>query len=162
MWALSWTQSTLECFRVPLLSLRQNECCWWANRIFPSEKIRSNLEKFLLFLPNNMTIGSGPSASYSYYCSLMCQWPRPTWTTNLLNVVATLQLAVVTLCISVWTKHICLVESSIQSVTEAKGEGLGAGQWGVPTILNCRSMTAKRFFQLEILFSPANSVLLQV
>ena len=42
--------------------------------------------------------------------------------------------------------QLCLysgVEGSIQSVAEAKGEGLGAGQWGVPKILNCRSMMAK-------------------
>ena len=45
------------------------------------------------------------------------------------------------------------VEGSIQSVTDAKGEGLGAA----PTILNWRRIMAK-----QLLFSPANSVLLQV
>ena len=48
------------------------------------------------------------------------------------------------------------VEGSIQSVTEAKGEGLGAGPRRAPTILNWRRM-AKQSFVL-----PANSVLLQV
>ena len=37
------------------------------------------------------------------------------------------------------------VEGRIQSVTDAKGEGLGAGQRCVPTILNCRRMMAKHF-----------------
>ena len=49
------------------------------------------------------------------------------------------------------------VEGSIQSVTDAKREGLGAGQQCTLTILNCRSMMAK-----QSLFLPANSVLLQV
>ena len=49
------------------------------------------------------------------------------------------------------------VEGSIQSVTEAKGEGLGACPLRAPTILNWRRMMAK-----SSLFYPANSVLLQV
>ena len=49
------------------------------------------------------------------------------------------------------------VEGSIQSMTEAKGEGLGACPWRLHTILNCRRMMAK-----QSLFSPANTVLLQV
>ena len=49
------------------------------------------------------------------------------------------------------------VEGSIQSVTEAKGEGLGAGPRRAPTILNWRRIMAKQSFVL-----PANSVLLQV
>ena len=49
------------------------------------------------------------------------------------------------------------VEGRIQSVTEAKGEGLGAGPRRAPTILNWRRMVAKQSFVL-----PANSVLLQV
>ena len=49
------------------------------------------------------------------------------------------------------------VEGSIQSVTEAKGEGLGAGPRRAPTILNWRRIMARQSFVL-----PANSVLLQV
>ena len=48
------------------------------------------------------------------------------------------------------------VEGHIQSVTEAKEKGLGAGPLRAPTILNCRRMMAK-----QSLFSHANSVLLQ-
>ena len=42
-------------------------------------------------------------------------------------------------------------------MTDAKGEWLGAGPWGAPTILNVRRMMAN-----QSLFSPASSVLLQV
>ena len=48
------------------------------------------------------------------------------------------------------THHFSGDEGRIQSVTDAKGEGLGAGPWRAP-------MMAKQFF-----VSPANSVLLQV
>ena len=48
-------------------------------------------------------------------------------------------------------------EGRIQSVTDAKGEGLGAGPRRAPTILNCGRMMAKQSF-----VSPANSVLTQV
>ena len=49
------------------------------------------------------------------------------------------------------------VEGCIQSVTEAKGEGLGAGPRRAPTILYWRRMMAG-----QSLFSRANSVLLHV
>ena len=73
--------------------------------------------------------------------------------------VATLQPTVMSLCSCVWGKiHIvCGVERSIQSVTEAKEKGWGASPWRLPTILNCRRMMAK-----QSLFSPANTVRLQV
>ena len=48
------------------------------------------------------------------------------------------------------------VDGSIQSVTDAKGEGLGTSPRRAPTILNCRRMMAK-----QSLFSPAYSVLSQ-
>ena len=129
----------------------------WIHRVFPSGIILANPGKFQLFRPFNITIGSGQSASYGYYGSWMCPWQRPTLTMHLFSRVATLQPTVMSLCSCVWGKHIFSVEGSIQSLTDAKGGGLGACSQRAPTILNCRCMLAK-----QSLFLSAISVLLQV
>ena len=173
----------LECQHFPSVEIWLTELrSWWANRILPSNSPDISLGKYRV-QPYDITIGSDPSASYGNYGSWMCLWPRQTWTMHLFSGVATLQQQcnplqllcalnntsfqwgcnLATHC-SVFVQ-LCLrrthlfsgVEGSIQSVTEAKGEGLGACPLRAPTILNWRRMMAK-----SSLFYPANSVLLQV
>ena len=99
----------------------------WIRRIFPLENIQSKRGKFLLFRPYDISKGSGPSASYGYCGSWMCQWPRPTWATHLFSRVATLQPTEVSLSCCVWGKHISSVELRVAFSLWLMQKGKG---WG--------------------------------
>ena len=130
----------------------------WIRRIFPSGNIRFtgfSPGKFRSFGPYDIAIGSGPSASHSYYGSWMSPWVRDWGQVGPGCNLATHCSVFVRLGLGK-THLFSGVEGSIQSVTDAKGEGLGTSPRRAPTILNCRRMMAK-----QSLFSPAYSVLSQ-
>ena len=85
-------------------------------RIFSSRKIRSRPtgENSWSLGPYDITIGSGPSASYGCYSWWTCPWPRSEANlnnaTHLYSGVATLQPTVVSWCSCVWGKRISSVE----------------------------------------------------
>ena len=121
-------------------------------RIFPSGNIRSNPGKFRLFGPYDITIGALHMVMDVSVTEANLNNASFHWGCNL----ATHCSVFVQLCLR--KAHLFSgVEGRIQSVTKAKGEGLGAGPRRAPTILNWRRMMARQSFVL-----PANSVLLQV